>query len=112
MYPWIYMFPSLCVPGSVCPQEVFLCVPGSVRSQSVYFDLFVELDATGVACHQLGLLSADLHAVEALSRGLTNFASSSFSPAKPSMSLAKRRAVIVLPPVLMVPFQKYVEEHG
>ena len=51
-------------------------------------------------------------AVEALSRGLTNFASSSFSPAKPSMSLAKRRAVIVLPPVLMVPFQKYVEEHG
>ena len=28
---------------------------------SIYFDLFV--DATGVVCHQLGLLVTDLHAV-------------------------------------------------
>ena len=42
-------------------------------------------------------------AVEALSRRSTNVASSSSSPAKPSMSSAKRRLVIVLPPVLTVP---------
>ena len=42
-------------------------------------------------------------AVEALSRRSTNFASSSASPAKPSMSSAKRRLVIVLPPMLTVP---------
>ena len=42
-------------------------------------------------------------AVEALSRHSTNFASSSSSPAKPSMSPVKRRLVIVLPPLLTVP---------
>ena len=42
-------------------------------------------------------------AVEALSRRSTNFASSSASPAKPLMSSAKRRLVIVLPPMLTVP---------
>ena len=41
-------------------------------------------------------------AVEALSRHPINFASSSSSPAKPSMSSAKRRLVIVLPPKLTV----------
>ena len=51
--------------------------------------------------HQLGLLSTDLHAVvEALLRQSTNFASSSSSPAKPSMSSAKRRLVIFLPSIL------------
>ena len=38
--------------------------------------------------------------MEALSRGSTNFSSSSSSPAKPSMSSAKWRFVIVLPPML------------
>ena len=42
-------------------------------------------------------------AVEALSECSTNFASSSFSPAKPSMSSAKGRLVIALPPMLTVP---------
>ena len=41
--------------------------------------------------------------VEALSRHSTNFASSSSSPAKPSMSSAKRTLVIVLPQMLTVP---------
>ena len=45
-----------------------------------------------------------LYAVETLSRYSTNFASSSSSPAKPSMLSAKRRLVIVLPPMLTVPF--------
>ena len=71
---------------------------------SIHFDLCV--DATGVVCHQLGLLGTDLHAVEALealSRHSTKFASSSSSPAKPSMSSAKCRLVIVLPPMLTEP---------
>ena len=68
---------------------------------SIYFDLCA--DATGVVCHQLGLLG------------------SSSSPAKPSMSPAKGRLVIVLLPMLTVPdlprvcyepLQKYVEEGG
>ena len=48
--------------------------------------------AVAVVVH-LGLLGTDLHS--------TNFASSS-SPAKPSMLAAKRRLIIVLPPVLTV----------
>ena len=47
-------------------------------------DLFV--DAAGDICHQFGLLGTDLHAVESLSRGSTNFAISSSSPTKPSIS--------------------------
>ena len=42
-------------------------------------------------------------AVEALSRRSTKFASSPSSPVEPSMSSAKRRLVIVLPPMLTVP---------
>ena len=74
----------------------------TVKLLSIYFDLSV--DATGVVCDQLGLLGTNLHAVgvEALLRRSTNFASSS-SSAKPSMSSAKRRLVIALPPVLTVP---------
>ena len=103
--------------------EAFDCL----KLLSIYFHLCV--DATGVVCHQLGLLGTDLHAVavEALSRRSTNFSSSSSSPSKPSTSSAKRRLVIVLPPLLTVPswsskamyvcvchdpFQKYVEEGG
>ena len=67
-----------------------------MKLQSIHFDLCV--DATGVVCYQLGLLGTDLHAV-----GSANFASSSSSPAKPLMSSAKRRLVIVLPPILTVP---------
>ena len=33
----------------------------SLKLLSIYFELCV--DATGVVCHQLGLLSTDLHAV-------------------------------------------------
>ena len=41
--------------------------------------------------------------MEALSRRSTYFASSSSSLAKPSMSSAKQRLVIILPPMLTVP---------
>ena len=61
-----------------------------------------------IVCHQLGLLDTDLHA---LGNGgfvetshMTNFASSSSCHAKPLMSSAKWRLVIVLPPVLTVPW--------
>ena len=46
--------------------------------------------------------------VEALSRRSTNFASYSSSPANPSMSSAKRRLVIALPPMLSVPSRSSV----
>ena len=69
---------------------------------STYFDL--RDDATGVVCYQLGLLDTDFHAVGCGGFVETaNFASSSSSPATPSMSSAKRRFVIVLPPMLTVP---------
>ena len=65
------------------------------------FTLISVLMPLVLFCHQLSLLSTDLHAVGC--GGLTNFARSSSSPAKPSMSSAKRRLVIVLPPMLTVP---------
>ena len=40
--------------------------------------------------------------METLSRHSTNFANSSSSPAKPSMSSAERRSLIVPPPMLPV----------
>ena len=43
------------------------------------------------------------YAVEASSRWFTNLASSCSCPARPSMSSAKRKFVIVLPPILTVP---------
>ena len=42
--------------------------------------------------------------VDVFSRHSTKLASSCSSPAKPSMSSAKRRLVIVLPPMLTVPW--------
>ena len=42
-------------------------------------------------------------AVEALSKRSAKFAGFSCSPAKPSMSSAKRRLAIVLPPMLTMP---------
>ena len=48
-----------------------------------------------------------LKAVESLSRWSANFASSSSSPAKPSMSSAKRRLVIILSPMLTAPSRSY-----
>ena len=70
----------------------------SLKLLSIYLNLCV--DATGVVCHQLDLLGTYLHTVgvEALSRHST-----SSSSAKPSMSSAKWRLVIALPPVLTVP---------
>ena len=75
----------------------------SLKPMSIHFDLCV--DATGVVCRQLGLLGTDLHAVGCggFVRRSTKFASSSSSPAKPSMSSANWRLVIVLPPMLTVP---------
>ena len=60
----------------------------SLKLLSIYFHLCV--DATGVVCHQLGLLSTDLYAIDCggFVEMFTNFASSSSSPAKPSMSPA------------------------
>ena len=70
---------------------------------SIYFDLCV--DATGVFCHQLGLLGTDLHAVGygGFVETLNQFCQFFPSPAKPSMSSAKRRLVTVLPSMLTVP---------
>ena len=68
---------------------------------SINFDLCV--DATGVICHQLGLLGTDHHVIGCGGFVKTHFASSSSSPAKLSMSSAKQRLVIVLPPMLTVP---------
>ena len=70
---------------------------------SIYFNLCV--DVTGVVCHQLGRLGTSLcHWLWRLCRAtqliLPVFSS---SPAKPSMSLVKRRLVISLPPKLTVP---------
>ena len=69
---------------------------------SIYFDLCV--DATGVVCHQLGLFGTDLHAVGCggFVETLSKFASSSSSPARPSLSSEKLRLVIVLPPMMTV----------
>ena len=88
-------------PSSVITEPKYLKLV-TVKLLSIHFDLCV--DATGVVCHQLGLLGTDLHAVgvEALSRRSNKSASSSSSPAQPSMSSAKRRLVIVLPPMLTV----------
>ena len=49
------------------------------------------------------VLSALISMPWAVSRRSTKFASSSSSPAKPLMSSAKQRLVIVLPPMLTVP---------
>ena len=81
----------------MCPLEACDCL----KLMSVYFDLCVA--AAGVVCHQLGLLGIDLHAVGCggFVETLNNFASSS-SLAKPSMSSAKRKLVIVQPQILTV----------
>ena len=58
-------------PSSVITEPRYLEACDSLKLLSIYFDLCV--DATGVVCHQLDLLSTDLHAaccggfVEALS---------------------------------------------
>ena len=42
--------------------EILLCgAPAALKPLSIHFDLCV--DATGVVCHQPGLLGTDLHAV-------------------------------------------------
>ena len=47
-------------PSSVITEPRYLTLV-SLKFLSIYVDLCV--DATGVVCHQLGLLSTDLHAV-------------------------------------------------
>ena len=47
-------------PSSVITEPRYLKVV-TVKLLSIYFDLSV--DATGVVCHQLGLLDTDLHAI-------------------------------------------------
>ena len=63
----------------------------------------ISADAIDVICHQLGLLICLSYAVEASSRSITNLTSSCSCPAGLSMSSAKRKFVIVLPPILTVP---------
>ena len=48
-------------PSSVITEPRYLEACDSLKLLSIYFDLCV--DATGVVCHQLGLLDTDLHAV-------------------------------------------------
>ena len=72
-------------PSSVISEPRYLkLVTVSSFCPFTLIDLFV--DAAGDICHQFGLLGTDLHAVESLSRGSTNFAISSSSPTKPSIS--------------------------
>ena len=99
----------LCYPGEYlglgtlvrynCAQVLEAC--DSLKLLSIYLNLCV--DATGVVCHQLGLLGTDLRAVGCEGFVETTFASSSSSPMKPSMSSAKEQLVIVPPPMLIVP---------
>ena len=48
-------------PSSVITEPRHLKLVDSLKLLSIYFDLCV--DATGIVCHELGLLGADLHAV-------------------------------------------------
>ena len=48
-------------PSSVITEPRYLKTGDCLKLLSIHFDLCV--DATGVVCHQLGLLSTDLHAV-------------------------------------------------
>ena len=48
-------------PSSVMTESRYLKLVTSLKLLSIHFDLCV--DATGVVCHQLSLLSTDLHAV-------------------------------------------------
>ena len=48
-------------PSSVITENQILEACDCLKLLSIYFGLFV--DATGVVCHQLGLLGTDLHAV-------------------------------------------------
>ena len=67
--------------------------------------LISVFDANCVVCHQFGLFGTYFYAIGCggLSVRSTNFTTSSSSPAKPSMSSAKRRLVVVLPSMLAVP---------
>ena len=90
-------------PSSVITEPRYLKLVTVSNYCPFTFDLFA--DAAGVVCHHKvfwDLISMPW-AVEALSRRSTKFASSSSSPAKPSVSSAKWRLVIVLPPMLTMP---------
>ena len=69
---------------------------------------YVNADAICVVGHQLGLFDANFHAngrtglIQAISERSYSRISSSF-PAKPSISSAKHKLAIVLPPMLTVP---------
>ena len=73
---------------------------------SIHFDLCV--DATGVVCHQLGLLGTDLHAVGI--NGAINVISKAevCDCSAPSADCA----LMIFSGVCHDPFQKYVEEGG
>ena len=76
--------------------------PGTVSSFYPFTLISLLVPVVLFVCHQLGLLGTDPHAVgvEALSKRSTEFASSSSSPAKPSMSSSEWRLVIALPAML------------
>ena len=65
------------------------------------FYLYLSRDAIGAVCHHFGLLRTDLHLIPcAVFFEIYSFC---FFSAKASMSLAKRRLVIFLPPMLTFP---------
>ena len=90
-------------PSSVMTEPRYLKVVAV--SSFCLFTLISVLMPLVVVCHQLGLLGTDLHAVGCGGFVETHnrFASSSSSPARPSMSSTKRKLVIVQPPMLTVP---------
>ena len=104
----------VCYPGEYLRLRTLISYNGAqvleacdcLKLLSIYFDRCV--DATGVVISLVLSALTSLpysYNVEALSRHSTNFASSSSSPAKakPWLSSAKWRLVIVLPPMLAVP---------
>ena len=88
---------------------------------TIYFDFL--LDPIDVVGHQIGLFITDFQCVVVFSRHATKCSSSCSSPAKPSMSSAKRRssnwsasntdsALMFFQGISHDPFQEDVEEGG
>jgi len=89
-------------PSSVITEPRYLkLVAVSSLSLSTLISVLMPLELLVISLVFSALIPMP-YAVEALLRRSTKFASSSTSPAKPSMSSAKRRLVIVLPPMLTV----------
>ena len=75
---------------------------GTWSTQLLPLYLYLSLDAIGAVCHQFGLLGTDIHLylVQVLSRFSSRASNSSSFSASASISSAKCRLIIFLPPML------------